>query len=158
MTPEQRAQFIANVPDADARREAERIWQIKEDKWSPYVAACDERDIQVWDDEIVNEALAKDPDLAALKKTFDDAQDAWVAVEDYDDPLLDDEFSSPIRCALTGFLIHEGDAVLKDESTGEHVLKAALGLPLDTYTEEFIGLPAGAETTDGTPSSVEASA
>jgi len=158
MTPEQRAQFIANVPDADARREAERVWQQKEDKWERYDAACTERGISTWDDELVDHAVAKDAELAALKRVFNKAEAAWVAVPNYDDPVIAEHFSTPIRCALTGFLIHEDDQVLKDENTGEYVLKSALGAPIDTYTGAFIGLPGAAGAADGTRSSVEPSA
>lgn len=142
MTPEQRAQFIANVPDAEARREAERQFMAQENAWKALETACDAAGIDV-DDEVI--ADHGDANIIALNKAYDDAVGAWEANTDHAGVEMDDA-DTPTRCALSGFLIHYDDAVLKDENTGEIILKSALGLPLDIHTGEFIGLPVTASS------------
>lgn len=161
MTPEQRQQFIANVPDADKRRAAETIWQAKEDAWRCYADALNENETEPWEKDDVATLVAKDPDVAARKAAYDAAHAAWLRVEDYADPIAQHEDADDVvRCALTGFLIHDGDVTMKDEETGEHILKAALGLPLCDLTGEFEHLIdgdcAGAERAPEAPSKNEA--
>ncbi|ADJ24804.1 hypothetical protein Hden_3009 [Hyphomicrobium denitrificans ATCC 51888] len=134
MTPEQRTQFIANVPDAEARREAERLFQAAEDAWDKLREACGSAHIDVDGDVIENHG---DPAIVALNDAYDKAHAKWEDCEEYG-PVVTDELDAPTRCVLTGFLIHEDDGVLVDRSTGEQILKTALGLPLYAVTGEFI--------------------
>jgi len=142
MTPEQRAQFIANVPDAEGRREAERLCQAEGDAWKALERACEAAGIEV-DDDIIG--AHGDPAIIALNKAYDEASHAWDNCQ-FSDPIYDFELETSIRCSLTGLLIHEGDACLKDKNTGEYVLKSALGIPLDAITDEFVGLPVTASS------------
>jgi len=149
MTPEQRAQFIANVPDADARRAAERLFQAEENAWKALETACEAEGIEVDDDAI---GAHGDPAIVALNEAYDKAHADWEDCEEYR-PVEKDDLDSPIRCVLTGFLIHEDDGVLSDPSTGEQILKTALGLPLCAVTGEFIS---PSDRADAMASSTEA--
>lgn len=151
MTPEQRAQFIANVPDAEGRRGAERLFQAAEDAWEKLQAACEDVGIAVDDDVIEDHG---DPAIVALNDAYDKAHAAWEDCEEYG-VVETDEINAPLRCVLTGFLIHDGDGVLFDERTGERILKTALGLPLCAVTGEFI---AWTDATSAEPAATEAAA
>lgn len=154
MTPEQRAQFIANVPDADARRAAEKLYQAAEDTWAALKTACNAAGIDV-DDEVIEEN--GDAAIIALNDAYDAAHAAWEDCEEFG-PVETDELDNLVRCVLTGFLIHEDDGVLVDQSTGERILKTALGLPLYAVTGEFIPIPDGTEATDAEITGNEAAA
>ncbi|WP_181337101.1 HNH endonuclease [Hyphomicrobium methylovorum] len=138
MTPEQRAQFIANLHDISGRREAAKVFQAAEIAYKALISACEDAGI---DAETPAIAASGDANLIALDDAYEAAADAWVNFAGYGEPERDEELDEPIRCALTGFLIHDGDAVLIDEDTGERVLKEALGLPLDVITNEFKPVP-----------------
>jgi hypothetical protein len=147
MTPEQRAQFISNVPDAEQRREAEKLWQASYSADTEFAKSCVDKGvlgrpepgtIETTDmiEAEFNAAVAADPELAALRDAAELARGPWIACAEYGDPLecTDGEI---IRCALTGFLVHENDKFLIDLSTHECVLKTALGIPLGFIVGEF---------------------
>lgn len=122
---------IANVPDADKRREAERLYSAASDAADEFYEACAEAEIDS------NEVPADRADLLALKAAYDAAHKAW---SDFDcsDVSYDHDYCDAFRCALTGFLIHDDDVFLIDENSDERVLKIALGWPLDPDTSEFV--------------------
>lgn len=145
MTQEQRAHFIANIPDIDARREAEKLWLASEGASQALAEACIRKGVSVANvdgkalEEIGSEfeaAIATDAELSGLHATAEAALSDWIAVTEYGEPLSGDD-GEAIRCALTGFLIHETDFYLIDIRTHEAVLKSALGLPLGAIVGEF---------------------
>jgi len=72
--------------------------------------------------------------IEALRAAAAAAERAW---EDHDSPqVLTDDEGDLVLCALTGVALFEDDPVLEDEHTGEKVLKAALGVPLDADNED----------------------
>lgn len=141
MTPEQRAQFIANVPDAEQRREAEKLWQVAHDADQSFIQVCLDRSVgtstNVEENEAqLNAALDADSELKRLYDECELASRPWVLCAEYGEPLESDD-GEVIRCALTGFLVHENDRYLIDPRTLECVLKSALGLPLGFIVGEF---------------------
>jgi hypothetical protein len=146
MTPEQRANFIANVPDAAQRTHAEKLWQVALDAEIAFTQACVSRGVAVvrpgeerTEEDLeaeINAAVAADPDLKALHDAAEQALQPWLDSSEYGEPLesYDGEI---IRCALTGFLVHENDKYLIDLGTHECVLKSALGVPLGFIVGEF---------------------
>ncbi|ADJ22996.1 hypothetical protein Hden_1183 [Hyphomicrobium denitrificans ATCC 51888] len=147
MTPEQRANFVANVTDAEQRRSAEKLWQAAHVAEVALTQACVSRGIAAVrpgedrteeDREAeINAAVAADPDLKALHAAAEQALQPWLTCTEYGEPLesYDGEI---IRCVLTGFLVHENDKYLIDLGTHECVLKSALGVPLGFILGDFL--------------------
>jgi hypothetical protein len=153
MTPEQRAQFIANVADAEQRREAERLWNASHVHGQAFAQACilknvglsiehrDTKSTELIEAEF-SAIVAADPELVPLRDAANEALQNWLACGEYGDP-LESEDGEIIRCALTGFIVHENDKFLIDLGTHECVLKTALGIPLGFIVGDF--------RTDGAP-------
>lgn len=161
MTPEQRAQFISNVVDADARREAEKLWQASQIAGLAYAQACVDHGIgvKIADRETktveqieaeFSAFVCEVPELVALRDAADEALTAWNACDAYSEPLEADD-GEVIRCALTGFIVHENDRYLLDLRTHEAVLKAALGVPIGYFVGEFTSPADGFDTFDELP-------
>lgn len=144
MTPEKRDQFIANVPDAEQRRQAEKAWQAHYISDTKFTAASSARGLPAIEPDQDRDALIAsfqaaidaDPELTALATAADDAAAEWERFAEYGEP-LEGEDGEIIRCSLTGFLVHEHDNYLIDVRTHEAILKTALGLPLGFIVGEF---------------------
>ena len=128
-----RETFLANIKDLDHRREAERLYQLATD-----AAAA-------WVDALGTTKLGPDGDasIAHIKDAMIKAENEWVAFDGYADPVTN-KIDVERRCALTGLFIHDGDPVMTDEATGEIILKAALGIPLNIVGEFDLGAGAPA--------------
>jgi hypothetical protein len=140
-----RDEFAARVPDAVQRREALALWQAFQDAADAADAACD-GGIEAIDakykplyEEAQQAFLNRKAEIDAQRRAelegrplqiaADAAEKAW---HDHPTPEFErDHDEAPILCALSGLPIFEDDAVLKDTETGEVVLKACLGVPLD---------------------------
>lgn len=141
MTPEQRAQFIANVPDADQRLEAEKLWQAAYDAGQRFMMECLKRGFGTSTNADENEAqitaaIATDAELKALHDDVETISRPWIDCADYGEP-LESEDGEVIRCALTGLLVHDTDKYLIDPGTLECVLKVSLGVSLGFIVGEF---------------------
>jgi len=159
MTTPTRETFLANLPDLEMRTECARLYEAAQDAAD---ALSDARDAK--DDSIgvrigeINARAAEErraiyderdaaPEIARLKEAEAAAEAAWLDFDTPGDVALDEDCENPLRCALTGMLIHEKDHVMKDEQTGEVILKVALGVPLHELTGEF-ELDAGSDASD----------
>ena len=109
-----REAFIANVPDADLRREADALY-------SAFNKA---------EDELYFAESRRDPDTERVREKRDAAWKAWNDLE-CPDVARDFDTGDTSYCALTELVIFDEDAILFDHNTGEQILKAALGVPLD---------------------------
>jgi hypothetical protein len=151
MTPEQRAKFIENVPDAEQRREAERLWHASHVAGQAFAQACilknvgvkiedpetkSESEIEAEFEAAFNAQVAAEPDLIPLRAAANQALQAWLDCADYGEPLESSD-GEIIRCALTGFIVFDGDKYLIDVLTFECILKVALGIPLGFIAGEF---------------------
>ena len=156
MTPS-RETLIANLLDLEQRREAERLYMASLDATTALSEAQTAKDLLIRDrEDAVNARAAaerkalyderdNDPSIAALKAAMDAADAAWMQFEALDDIVMNDDYDAEKRCTLTGLLIHECDQVMTDERTGEIILKAALGIPLNEDGEFEIVNPDQAE-------------
>lgn len=157
-----RNDYVARVGDIAKRQEAERLFLAAQDAETAAEDAesagsdeiaqrydglfRDARDAfekrrQELVEERDKELIALAPtNVSDLRAAADAAQKAWA---DYPGVGLltsedDDGCDVVVRCAVSGLLIFEDDPVLEDEETGEIVLKACLGVPLDADNGEFI--------------------
>lgn len=137
------------IPDLDRRREALHLWRA----WTEAVyrteaerAVCERERTSAQDEALARlredftarlDELTKWHDRARsailnaarldfLEASADAARDAYEATGL---DLLDDDDGEPVLCAHTGVPLVVGDEVVVDEDTGEHFLRAALGLP-----------------------------
>jgi hypothetical protein len=151
-----RDEFAGRVPDADKRREAARLWgavrDLETERDNADTSAKDAVDAKyapLYQEarEVCRKRLAELDALKAAESPtpeidarIDAAERAWQDFPCSD--LMTDEDDDGVQvlvlCALTGLPMFEDDAVLKDEDTGEVILKAALGVPLKGGDMEFV--------------------
>lgn len=92
-----------------------------------------EIDMDLPDRELRN-AAAKLAEACILAIEPDEREAAWAAYDAFDSPGLilegdDEEISHVVRCQATGAPLWDSDEYVWDPQTGEHWLRAAIGLP-----------------------------
>lgn len=153
-----RADYAARVPDGEKRREAMRLFEVMR----AAEKACSEAETAAGDaldakykpiyqqaraeaeaahNKRVAEINAQRNAEAADSPQLQQLEAATKAWQDF--PCEDfnrDDDDEPVLCALSGLPIFDGDCVMEDPTTGEKVLKACLGVPLDDDNDGVFAL------------------
>lgn len=143
-----RNQALSNLGEAEIanRDEGLKLWQAHNDAYLAHNAAKEavEEQFEIKREEAnkkiaeircaLNVEIDQHPDVAPAAAALEAAEQAWQYFPGIDSELMsdidDDGMPHPRRCAISGVVIAENDAILEDPNTGEIVLKKALGIPL----------------------------